>query len=446
MREEERLIREIYRLAGPAENIARVSNCMTRLRLQLVKKDAGLPEALKKVEGVLGVNDTETELQIILGPGKAKKAADALQALMKGEDRPAIGDGQALRDSLRAKNATPVKLFFKQIAGIFIPLIPGFIACGLITGCLGVFLKTFPEMATAPAVRLLALAGNAVFWGMNLFVGYNAAQVFGGSPVLGGVLAAFMSHPGLDGIELWGTPLHPGRGGVIAVILVAAFGAWLEGRLRRLVPEMFGLFLVPLLTVLLAGTAAVLVLQPAGGALSDAIGKAASWAVDSGGAAAGALMAGLWLPMVMSGIHQAVTPIHVDLIAQSGVTILLPILAMAGAGQVGATLAVYCRTRSQRLRKIIASALPAGILGVGEPLIYGVTFPLGRPFLGACIGGAAGGAVEAAARVGAATLGISGLPLAAATDNILMYLAGLLVAYAAGFAATWLLGFDDPAD
>ena len=75
---------------------------------------------------------------------------------------------------------------------------------------------------------------------------------------------------------------------------------------------------------------------------------------------------------------------------------------------------------------------------------YGVTFPLGKPFIGACIGGAAGGAVQAHFAVGAATLGISGLPLAGATNNILVYLFGVVVAYAVGFAATWALGFDDP--
>ena len=85
-------------------------------------------------------------------------------------------------------------------------------------------------------------------------------------------------------------------------------------------------------------------------------------------------------------------------------------------------------------------------MGVGEPLIYGVTLPLGKPFVGACIGGAAGGAVQAHFAVGAATLGISGLPLAGATDNIPAYLTGVVVAYVVGFAATWLLGFDDPAE
>ena len=144
------------------------------------------------------------------------------------------------------------------------------------------------------------------------------------------------------------------------------------------------------------------------------------------------------------GIHQGFTPIHAELLNQYGVTILLPILAMAGAGQVGASLAVYFKTQNQHLKKTIASALPVGLMGVGEPLIYGVTLPLGKPFVCACIGGAFGGAVQAAFEVGAGAIGISGLPLAAATDNIPVYFMGLITAYIAGFAATWIIGFNEP--
>ena len=122
----------------------------------------------------------------------------------------------------------------------------------------------------------------------------------------------------------------------------------------------------------------------------------------------------------------------------------MPVLAMAGAGQVGAAIAVYFKTKNAFLKKTVASALPVGIMGIGEPLIYGVTLPLGRPFIGACIGGAFGGAVQAAAAVGVTTMGISGLPLAAVSSNIPVYLLGVLVAYAAGFAATWIIGFEDP--
>ena len=432
-------------------NVIQATNCMTRLRLRLIETNDYMIEALKKIDGVLGVNLDGDEVQVILGAGRATNVTSAVNKILEATNtvkvgKIKVGDAQALHDKIRAKNATPVKLFFKKISSIFTPLIPGFIACGLITGCVGMAIKISPALIDEPIVKLLAIAGNAVFWGMNLFVGINAAKMFGGTPILGGVLAALMTHPQLAEINLMGDAFVPGRGGVISVIIVAAFGAWLENNLHKIIPEMFDLFLTPLITVLMAGTAAIFILQPLGGTLSDAIGTAATTAIQSGGAAVGFILAGVWLPLVMLGIHQAMTPIHVDLIAQFGVTILLPILAMAGAGQVGASIAVYFKTKNKFLKKTIASALPVGMMGVGEPLIYGVTFPLFKPFIGACIGGAFGGAIVANFTVGAATLGISGLPLAATTNNIPIYFLGLITAYIAGFIATWLLGFDDPAE
>ena len=47
--------------------------------------------------------------------------------------------------------------------------------------------------------------------------------------------------------------------------------------------------------------------------------------------------------------------------------------------------------KDKELTEMIKGALPVGILGIGEPLIYGVTLPLGRPFITACIGGGIGG-------------------------------------------------------
>ncbi len=67
-------------------------------------------------------------------------------------------------------------------------------------------------------------------------------------------------------------------------------------------------------------------------------------------------------------------------------TVLLPILAQAGAGQVGAALAIWLKCRKNKpLVGIVKGGLPSGILGIGEPLIYGVTLPLGKPFLTACL-------------------------------------------------------------
>lgn len=445
---------QILQLAGGRENVADASHCMTRLRLVLHSYSDIDTVSLKGIEGVLGVNDNDNELQIILGPGRVTHVYDEFMLLLqeKGPEKteagpktsPLPGDYRELQAKIKQKNATPFKLMTKRIANIFLPLIPGFIACGLITGILNIALKVEPSIADTPVTQLLAVMGNAIFFSLNILVGINAAAEFNGSPVMGGLLATIISHPMLANIQLWDSNLVPGRGGIIAVLLVAVLGAFLEGFLKKYIPEMLTLFLTPLIVLLLGGFAAILLLQPVGGFVADVIGNTATEAVAKGGMVTGFILGGLWLPMVMLGIHQTLTPIHAQLLSQYGVTILLPILAMAGGGQIGASLAVYCKTKNHFLKKTILSALPVGLMGVGEPLIYGVTLPLGKPFVCACLGGAFGGAVQAAFMVGASAMGISGLPLAAVTDNIPVYLAGLVTAYIAGFIITWIVGFDDP--
>ena len=464
MTREKEIAQKIYAIVGPKDNIETVTHCMTRLRLHLVK-DADLAE-LKAIPGVLGVNQNGDELQIVLGPGKVIRVADAFAALLDGNEAPTpndskempkepaglfgvqgeVGDGKALHEAIRQKNATPAKAFLRKVASIFMPLIPGFVGCGFLPGLLGIVKFSDPALLALAPLRILLLAGSAIFQSMNILVGWNAAKVFGGSPVIGGILGALISHPGLADLTLYGMPLTPGRGGVFAVLLVTLLAAYGEKQLRKIVPPAFDLFVTPTLVILVMSLLALYVLQPVGGVLAETIGRGATEAVERGGAVTGFLLGGFFLPLVMMGVHQGLTPIHAELISQFGYTILLPILAMAGAGQVGAALAVYVKTRNPRLKKIVASSLFVGVMGVGEPLIYGVTLPLGRPVIGACIGGALGGAVEAACHVGALSMGISGLPLLPSTTHPLMYLAGLLVAYVGGFAAAWILGFDDPQD
>jgi sucrose PTS system EIIBCA or EIIBC component len=428
---------------GGKGNLASVAYCMTRLRVVL--KDASLAnkDGIKKIEGVMGLVEQGGQIQIILGPGRVTKVANEvgeITGLKIGE----VDEATVRREEIKAKNNTPFKNLLKKISSIFIPLIPAFIGCGLVTGILNILVKFDAGFAATPTAKILVIIGNSVFWGLNLFVGVNAAKEFGGSPMLGGAMAAIITHPNLTGVTLFGKALVPGRGGIIAVLIVVAFSSWLEKKVRKFVPEMLDLFLTPLIVVLVAGFVALIALQPLGGFISDSIGAAVKAVIGTGGAVTGFILAGTFLPLVMTGLHQGLTPIHADLIKTTGMTMLLPILAMAGAGQVGASIAVFVKTKSHRLKKTIASALPVGILGVGEPLIYGVTLPLGKPFIGACIGGAFGGAIMAALSVGAKSMGLSGLPLSLLVNKPLGYLIGILVAYVAGFAATYVLGFEDP--
>lgn len=446
-----KLIKEIIPLVGGAANIQSTTNCMTRLRLKLyMYPDDTTYEAIKTLNGVMGVYATDSELQIILGPGKAVKAREAMEMELEAQNdkkiskSSPIGDGKAIRAELKKKNSTPFKLMLSKIASIFVPLIPGFIGCGLILALVNGSLRIDPSLANLPLIKMLSIMGAAILYGLNIFVGVNAAKTFGGTPVLGGILAITIIHPDLASITISGEALASGCGGVIAVLLVCGLGAFLEKRIRQIVPEAFELFLTPFLTILIAGMASFWVLQPLGGFLADLIGTSVSTAIEGGGLFTGFIMAGLWLPMVMMGIHQGFTPIHAQLLETYGINGLLPILAMAGAGQVGAAIAIYFKTQNTHLKKTVASALLPGFMGIGEPLIYGVTLPLGKPFITACVGGAFGGAVQAFFGVGSYTMGVSGLPLATVTNNIPVYLLGVFTAYIAGFIVTWIVGFDDP--
>lgn len=437
------LAQKINDVIGGRPNVTGVAYCMTRLRLNIVDKKNINMDTLKKIEGVMGVVEQGDQVQIILGPGRVTKVANEfgeIIGLKVGE----VDEAQVRRDEIKAKNATPFKLFLKKLSNIFIPLIPAFIACGLVKGILNMIVKFNPAFAAGPIAGILIVAGDAVFYGLNLFVGVNAAKEFGGSPMLGGVMAAIVTHPSLANVTLMSRKLVPGRGGIIAVLLVVAFSSWLEKKIRKIMPDVIELFMTPLIVVLVSAFVAVIVLQPAGGVISDAIGNATKAAISGGGAFTGFILGGTFLPLVMTGLHQGLTPIHAELLKSATGNLLLPILAMAGAGQIGASIAVYAKTKNKRLKRTIASGLPVGLMGIGEPLIYGVTLPLGKPFIGACIGGAFGGAVQAFLKVAATSMGLSGLPLALTTNKPAVFLIGLVVAYIAGFIATYLLGFEDP--
>ncbi len=439
-------------------SILSVTTCMTRLRVTVAGMSKVDSEKLKSIDGVLGVVITEEQLQIIIGPGKVNQVYDSFQKLIdaKQGDSPNLEPepnkpSLSLKDKLAEKNSTPFKLFLKKIANIFIPLIPAFIGCGLVLGVLNIITKTTNPnyFAGIPFDKttigaILKLIGTSITFGLALFVGVNSAKEFGGTPILGGVLAAILTMPELANITVFGEHATPGRGGIIAVLFVAIFAAFLEKKLRKIIPVTFDLFLTPTLVLLISGFLAIFILQPIGGIVSDAITNGAKIALDHGGALVGFILSALFLPLVMTGLHQGLTPIHAELIKTTGSTVLLPILAMAGAGQVGAALAVWLKTKNNKLRHIIKSSILVGFMGVGEPLIYGVTLPLFKPFIAACIGGGLGGAFVGYFKLGATGIGISGLPLTLLIHNgMLLYLAGIFISYLFGFIATLIIGFDD---
>ncbi|MEU1192724.1 PTS transporter subunit EIIC [Streptomyces sp. NPDC005859] len=441
----------ILPLVGGPANVTSVAHCMTRLRLGLSDPSRADEEALRAVPGVLGVVVDDGSYQVVLGPGVVTRVTAAFEQLLA---RPSTAEelgarGAGLREKRRRDNATPFKSGLRRLAAVFVPLIPALIGCGVLAGVNGLLLNAGWLPGLTPALAAVASAFMAL---IAVFVGHHTAKEFGGTPILGGAVAAIVVYPGVAKVTAFGVALAPGQGGVLGALAAALLATRVERWCRGRVPEALDVLLTPTLTVLVAGLGTLYGLMYAAGAVSSAIGTAANWLLATTGAFAGLVLGGLFLPLVMLGLHQALIPIHTTLIEQQGYTVLLPVLAMAGAGQVGAAVAVYVRLRDTSIRTTIRSALPAGLLGVGEPLIYGVSLPLGRPFLTACAGGAAGGAFVGffamlGDKVGATAIGPSGwalFPLLAGNRGLgltaAVYAGGLLTGYAVGFAATYAFG------
>ncbi|CAH2714134.1 PTS system EIIBC component [Neobacillus rhizosphaerae] len=439
------LAEKILELLGGPENVGHYTHCMTRLRVTPKDDTIVNKAAIKKIDGVLGVVEEET-LQIILGPGKVNRVTEEFGKLIDASGGIDLKEKAASKKAeINKKNATPFKLFLRKISSIFIPLIPALVASGLITGVTKAIIQAGWLAADSQIAMILTVIGSGLFGYLGILVGINAAKEFGGSPALGGLAGILIINPAAAGIVLFGTPLLPGRGGLIGVLFAAIFIALVEKRVRRYVPQSLDLFITPTVALLITGIVTYLVFMPIGGFISDIITKGLTSLLDVGGVVAGFVLGATFLPLVVTGLHQGLTPIHLELINSTGIDPLLPILAMGGAAQVGAAFAIYFKTKKTRLKRAIGGALPAGILGIGEPLIFGVTLPLGRPFLTACLGAGVGGAFQAAFHVATVAVGVSGLPLAflVVGGQVLLYLLGVLIAYAAGFAFTYLFGFKD---
>lgn len=441
-------------LVGGKDNIKSVENCMTRCRLELIDFSKVDLKKVKSSEAALGAVRSKDELQVIYGPGKVNKITSEIKKILGIQLKIGEEAFKETKKGLEQKNNTGFKRGLRKLGNIFIPLIPLFVACGLvlaINNICGVYFGDIYKKTTA--AQIISLIGNGVFAILPILVGVNSAKEFGSTmPMMGGILGGIISSSALVNINLFGRELTPGRGGIISVILVVGLAVIIEKQCRKFVPDIMDLFITPLITLTLSVLAALLILQPLGGFISDSIGIIVAKTIASNNIVvsiiSGAISAALFLPLVMTGMHQALTPIHADLIANVGFTVLLPVLATAGMAQVGATIAVIRKTKNKRLKTAAKNGLIPGFLGIGEPLIYGVTLPLGKPFLGACLGAGVGGAVMAMLKVGAVALGVSGLPLALliADGKMFVFLIGVVTSYIAGYVFTALLGFEDPAE
>ena len=458
------LAKEILALVGGKSNVVKAGNCMTRLRLTVKDEAAVDKEKLKVLEGVLGLVDEGNSLQVVLGPGKVKKVADIFINEL-GVSAVADSNWQENKAALKAgqKNSA-FKKGIRTIAEIFIPLIPAIIAAGLFNGFASLIGTLQGQEILAAdgfwkAVQLMfALLGGAFLSYFAIYTGINSAKQFGATEAMGGMIGA--ASIGANVVELskmmglynadvpLNSILTTGKGGIIGVIV----GVWIlskvEKAIRKRVPDVLDLVVTPFASLLVTGVLFVFIIMPLAGFVSDGLVAALSIIINSSNPVisviSGYVLSALFLPMVLLGLHHGLIPIYAVQLEQMGGVSLFPVLAMAGAGQVGAAIAIYLvakKVGNERLKKVIAGALPAGFMGVGEPLIYGVTLPMFKPFITAGIGAGFGGAYVMLTHVMANSWGPSGLvaiPIMK-PECMLNFFIGLVISYIGGFVVTKII-------
>ena len=466
---------KILELVGGRGNVNSATNCMTRVRIH-VKDDGAIQDAaLKNVEGVLGlVHDNPGYVEVVVGPGKCRKVADIYKDMgipvsAEGADTgvSASSDWKANKAAIKgAQKESKVKAMLKTFGEIFVPLIPGVIAAGICSGLATLLAQAIPGYAENPVLaiiyNLLSLINTAFMTYITAWAGYRAAEKFGGTPILGGMVGMITTLGNIDAISkivgLYNEAqpldaiLRAGRGGVLAVVIGVWFMCKIEKAIRSKMPDAVDICFTPILTLIITLIPYILIVMPITGLISTGLCKLVELVAMSTNPVvrmvAGYLGAALFLPMVAMGMHHGLVALYTVQLEAFGYVTLYPALAMAGAGQVGAAIALSIkakRTGNHRLRQVIGGALPAGILGVGEPLIYGVTLPMGKPFFTAGLGAGFGGAFVMLMQVAATTWGPSGLlgifVMTAGPNgailSIIYFLIGLVISYIMGFIFTW---------
>ena len=319
---------EILSAIGEKGNLVSAAHCATRLRLVIADNSKVQKSVLENVDGVKGVFEASGQLQIIIGTGAVNKVYDEFIA--------EAGVQAASKDDVKqaaSAKAPWYKRAIKSLGDIFVPIIPAIVATGLLNGLLGGLVQVNPDMANSYLYGLLNMFSNTALTFLPVLIAISAAKIFGGNQFLGAVIGMIMIHPNLvnawsvaSGAEtttlwswfgLWDIQNTGYQGHVIPVILSVWLMCAIEKRLHKKVPEMFDLFVTPLVSVLVAGFLSMTLIGPIFAQIESwvLIGAQALISVPFGIGAF--IMGGVYAPTVVAGVHHMYNAIEMMMLANN---------------------------------------------------------------------------------------------------------------------------------
>lgn len=449
-----KLADDLLTLVGGKENISSVAHCATRLRFVLKDDSKAQTKKITELEGVKGAFYSAGQYQIIIGQGTVNDAYDALvkQANL-------IENTVEDQKNIAAEKLNIVQRFCQMLSGIFVPIIPAIVACGLLMGLLNT-LTSFKVISTTSGIyQLLNMFSSASFIFLPIIIAFSAAKTFKANPFLAAVIGAIMIHPDL--LNAWNLGLQKAatlnvsglhiamvgyQGTVIPVLISVWIMAKIEHGVHKMIPDILDVLLTPFITVLVTAFITMAFIGPFGRLIGNGISFGLKDLYLSAGPIAGLVFGGAYSAIVITGIHHSFHAIEAGLLANPIIHInfLLPIWSMANVAQGGAALASYCRSSDKKIKTIAVPSALSCFLGITEPAIFGINLRYGRPFIGAAIGGALGGCYMGLMKVGMQGLGVTGIPGIAIVSgwSLVNYIIGMAIAVAVSFAVTIVIFKD----
>ena len=445
---------EILDAIGGKENLASAAHCATRLRLVIADNGKVKKTVLENIDGVKGVFEAAGQLQIIIGTGTVNKVYDEFIRLAGVE----AASKEDVKKAAAAK-APWYKRAIKTLGDIFVPIIPAIVATGLLCGLLGGLSKAFPDMAGSDLFKLLDIFSNAALTFLPILIAVSAAKIFGANIYLGAVIGMIMIHPNLvnawsvgDGsglptlwswFGLWDIYATGYQGHVIPVVIAVLLLSVIEKQLHKRVPEMFDLFVTPLVSVLVTGFLTMTIIGPVFSQLESWVLTGAQWLISIPFGIGAFCMGAAYAPTVVAGVHHMYNAIELSMLADSGRNIWMPIATAANVAQGAAALAVGVKTHNRKIKSMALPASLSAFMGITGPAIFGVNVRFGKPLIAGMAGGACGAAIASVMGVYATANGVTGLfGFLITTESFLGYLLTFAVAAAVAFVLSWILYKD----
>ena len=457
----EEAAKTILELAGNAENVSSITHCTTRLRLFIRNKALVDTDAIKRVEGVLGVVSSGNELQVVLGKNLIPtfSAASKLYEETKPAGAPDDASSEATTDDgpktwkecLSHAGETVVGF----VSAAVTPLIPGLVAGGMIKVFLLLITLPWPAFEETQTYTLLSMLADVPFYFMPTFVAYGAAKRLGATPLYAMSVATALVYPDFvamvdagEPISIMGLPVQLASysATLLPALLISLAAYFIEVFLARVIPGLVRPIFVGLGTMVITYVLGVVALAPLGDMIGGEIVHVFLWASATFGPVAIGLLAACMPWLVMTGMHHAVTPFMVQAFANPGYDVFFrPSYILHNMSEGGACLGVALRCKNAKNRaECLSLAFSCIVAGVTEPSIYGVNFPLKKPMYGVMAGGAAGGVVAGLLGACAYEYGYSTiLALPIFHETLLAMLVAIVVAIVVSALVTAVLGIDE---